>query len=74
LFDDYGSFAYHSAVHDGFGYLKTNHNTGPGYNYLDKGLFGDSSPMGGQLSGISFWKSCLDKHQPETSPDKFYAC
>ncbi|XP_066936890.1 uncharacterized protein [Clytia hemisphaerica] len=72
LFDDLGAFAYHSAVHDGFGYLKTNHSTGPGYNYLNKGLFGDSSPLGGQISGISFWESTLDDEKPEDAPlDKF---
>jgi len=72
LFDDYGPFAYHSAVHDGFGYLITYHKTGPGYNYLNKGFFGDFSPFGGQLSGIRFWKNVLEVCRPENEPaDKF---
>lgn len=71
LFDDYGHMAYHSAVHDGFGYLRTAHETGPGYNYLDCGWFGDWSPMGGQLSGIRFWKKTLGNNCPERNLHKF---
>ena len=65
LFDDMGPFAYHSAVHDGFGYLKTNHETGPGYAYLNKGLFGDWSPFGGQLYGIKYWEEMCKKYRPD---------
>ncbi|XP_066928844.1 uncharacterized protein [Clytia hemisphaerica] len=65
LFDDLGPFAYHSAVHDAFGYLKTNHNSGPGYCYLNKGIFGDWSPFGGQLFGLRYWNGLLGEAQPE---------
>jgi len=65
LFDDMGPFAYHSAVHDGFGYLITNHKTGPGYAYLNKGLFGDWSPFGGQLYGIKYWEKICEKYHPD---------
>ena len=30
LFDDNGNMAYHSAVHDAFGYLFNKHGVGPG--------------------------------------------
>eukprot|EP00111_Clytia_hemisphaerica_P002457 TCONS_00007030-protein len=65
LYDDLGPFAYHSAVHDAFGYLKTNHNSGPGYCYLNKGIFGDWSPFGGQLSGLRYWKQVLAVAKPD---------
>ena len=53
--------AYHSAVHDSFGYLKTNHGIGPGYDYLDKNYLADTNCMAGQISGISFWKEVLEE-------------
>jgi len=68
FFDELGPFAYHSAVHDGFGYLKTNHNSGPGYAYLNEGIFGDWSPFGGQYFGLKFWKQTLEKAKPEEAP------
>ena len=65
LFDNMGPFAYHSAVHDGFGYLKTAHKIGPGYAYLNRGIFGDWSPFGGQLYGIGFWEEQCAKFRPD---------
>jgi len=72
LFDNMGPFAYHSAVHDGFGYLKTNHKTGPGYNYLNKGIFGDWSPLGGQYSGLEFWNETCEKLEPEKADESVF--
>ncbi|XP_066936888.1 uncharacterized protein [Clytia hemisphaerica] len=63
-FDNMGAMAYHAAVHDAFGYLKNNHNLGPGYAYLNQGLFGDGSPFGGQLFGILFWKGICKELRP----------
>ena len=60
LFDDGGPMAYHSAVHDAFGYLITHHNVGPGYDYLGAwSLFESKTCMSGQLSGIKFWRDVL---------------
>jgi len=59
LFDDCGCMAYHSAVHDGFGYLKTWHDVGPGYDYLGQHWLSASNCMAGQITGISFWKEVL---------------
>lgn len=62
LFDQSGPFAYHSAVHDAFGYLKNNHNTGPGYNYLYTcSIFSTESPLAGHISGTRFWRNVLKK-------------
>ncbi|XP_065065684.1 uncharacterized protein LOC135691674 [Rhopilema esculentum] len=64
LFDNNGPFAYHSAVHDAFGYLFTFHHTGPGYKYLDAAsLFKKSNPLSGQAAGIRFWKKVLAHHK-----------
>lgn len=73
LFDDLGEMAYHSAVHDGFGYLKTNHDTGPGYNYLDLDLLADTNPLAGQVSGIEFWRWTLGEYDPANNLNKFKA-
>eukprot|EP00794_Sanderia_malayensis_P020205 gene20205-22181_t len=63
LFDDTGPMAYHSAVHDAFGYLITFHNSGPGYDYLGAwSLFESHTPMAGQLSGLKFWKTILKEN------------
>ena len=63
LFDNTGPFAYHSAVHDAFGYLLTHHNIGPGYDYIGAGSIFDSSKcMSGQVSGIFFWKNLLKEN------------
>ena len=59
LFDDRGHMAYHSAVHDAFGYLFNNHSTGPGYDYLNGSILGKGNPMAGQLDGISFWSHVI---------------
>jgi len=60
LFDDSGPMAYHSAVHDAFGYLITYHDVGPGYDYLGAwSLFESKTCMSGQLSGIKFWRDVL---------------
>ena len=65
LFDDRGHMAYHSAVHDAFGYLRVTHEVGPGYNYLDRtSIFhtnNTDSCMAGQLPGIAFWKKVIHK-------------
>ena len=67
LFDDRGPMAYHSAVHDAFGYLKVIHDVGPGYNYLNKSSYfhtdDTDSFMAGQLPGIAFWKKVIDEIQ-----------
>ena len=59
MFDGNGPCAYHSAVHDAFGYLKTDHGTGPGYDYMRNSRFRDSRPVAGQIGGLKFWKKVL---------------
>lgn len=60
LFDNDGPLAYHSAVHDAFGYLVTYHNIGPGYNYVGShSLLKPSQCMAGQMSGLHFWRELL---------------
>lgn len=59
LYDDRGYMAYHSAVHDAFGYLLTFHGIGPGYDYLKKSVLSKYNPISGQLDGINFWKKLL---------------
>ena len=59
LYDDRGFMAYHSAVHDAFGYLLTFHEIGPGYDYLKKSVLSKYNPISGQYDGISFWKKLL---------------
>ncbi|XP_065670456.1 uncharacterized protein LOC101239989 isoform X3 [Hydra vulgaris] len=62
LFDDDGPIAYHAAVHDAFGYLKTFHNIGPGYNYLGGiSAVETGNCMSGQTSGLLFWKYAIHK-------------
>ena len=52
--------AYHSAVHDAFGYLITKHKVGPGYDYLNGSTFFDTSNcLSGQTPGIAFWKKTI---------------
>ncbi|XP_066911020.1 uncharacterized protein [Clytia hemisphaerica] len=70
LFDDLGPFAYHSAVHDAFGYLKINHDTGPGYSYLNGRKNGDSNPLRGQVTGLKFWKDVVKRLKPEEAPEE----
>ena len=59
LFDDMGHMAYHSAVHDAFGYLLTSHGIGPGYNYLNNSRINEKNSLSGQKSGVSFWKEVI---------------
>ncbi|XP_057290028.1 uncharacterized protein LOC130612692 [Hydractinia symbiolongicarpus] len=63
FFDCDGTFAYHSAVHDGFGYLKLYHDIGPGYDYLSKNWLCDNNMMAGQISGICFWSKFIKEHK-----------
>ena len=59
IFDDDGHIAYHSAVHDAFGYLINYHSIGPGYDYMHHSHFNKSNPLAGQLDGMNFWKNVL---------------
>jgi len=59
VFDDMGPFAYHSAVHDAFGYLMTAHEIGPGYDYMDKSRLKTTSPLSGQIDGVKFWRNLI---------------
>ena len=54
-----GHMAYHSAVHDAFGYLLNYHGIGPGYNYLNDSRIDGKNPLSGQLSGVNFWKEVI---------------
>ena len=75
LYDDRGFMAYHSGVHDAFGYLLNFHKTGPGYDYLKKSMLSKSHPFSGQIHGIQFWRNLL-KHKeiPESFTDSpFFA-
>ena len=53
--------AFHSAVHDAFGYLYSYHEIGPGYDYLGTSSLDEDNPMAGQFDGILFWREAL-KH------------
>lgn len=59
LFDQTGHMAYHSAAHDGFGYLYITHSVGPGYDYLDREVLDNGNCMAGQFTGIEFWVKVL---------------
>ncbi|XP_032237856.2 uncharacterized protein LOC116618386 [Nematostella vectensis] len=61
LYKDEESVAYHSAVHDAFGYLYQYHGLGPGYDYLRSKwtLFKRESPLSGHTSGLKYWKRVL---------------
>ena len=60
FFDNSGPMAYHTMVHDGFGYLYQHHDIGPGYNYLGKcSFFCTYSPLSGHIGGGYFWKDIL---------------
>ena len=63
LFDGCGYVAYHSAVHDAFGYLHNFHNIGPGYDYLDQSKLKKNNPLAGQVDGMSFWRRVVRKIQ-----------
>ncbi len=61
FFDNSGKIAYHSAVHDAFGYLINSHDTGPGYKYLGAfSVFDTKNPLSEQVAGITFWKKTLE--------------
>ena len=51
------AIGYHGAVHDAAGYLYNAHKTGPGYDYLGRDVISTSSPLSGQVGGISWWMS-----------------
>ncbi|XP_065670455.1 uncharacterized protein LOC101239809 isoform X5 [Hydra vulgaris] len=70
LFDDDGPWANHAAVHDAFGYLKTFHNIGPGYNYLG-GISAVETGrcMAGQTSGLLFWNHIISQHKVNQKAD-----
>ena len=64
LFDENGPIAYHSAAHDGFGYLLNFHQTGPGYKYLSGySMFDAKEPLSDQVSGIEFWSDLLSRYK-----------
>ena len=60
LYDEDGKYAYHSAVHDAFGYLKDIHNEGPGYNYINQSILTSKNALSGQVYGIKFWEEVLE--------------
>ena len=66
LYDHGGKYAYHSAVHDAFGYLLDQHNVGPGYNYLNLEPLKTTNKLAGQLSGVYFFKKALKKMNSTT--------
>ena len=73
LFDKSGPIAYHSAVHDAFGYMLTYHQTGPGYKYLDNAATqGRDKPLSGQLAGIRFWRKVLSHHKEKAMPNHIF--
>ncbi|XP_047134510.1 uncharacterized protein LOC124812239 [Hydra vulgaris] len=64
LFDYNGPWASHAAVHDAFGYLKTFHNIGPGYNYLGGfSAYETEKCMAGQMSGLLFWNNIISQKE-----------
>eukprot|EP00794_Sanderia_malayensis_P009275 gene9275-10253_t len=73
LFDDNGPIAYHSAVHDAFGYLLNFHNTGPGYKYLGAfSIFRKDEPMCEQVAGVEFWTQLLENSVTRKQPIVVY--
>ena len=59
--DDDNPTTYHGIVHDAAGYLKNYHNQGPGYDYLGREQWRDSSDAyTGQQSGMRYWHEKLD--------------
>lgn len=49
------AIGYHGVVHDAAGYLYNAHGLGPGYDYLGRDILPTSSPLSGQVGGISWW-------------------
>ena len=73
LFDNSGKVAYHSAVHDAFGYLINYHKTGPGYKYLDAAsMFKRDNPLSEQAAGIRFWGKVLKHNKEHEFVSKIY--
>jgi len=48
---------YHGIFHDAAGYLYNYQGIGPGYDYMGREPFATSSPLTGQVGGISWWMS-----------------
>lgn len=55
---------YHGVVHDAAGYLQTYHGVGPGYDYLGVDPIPTSSPLSGQVAGITYWRGQVDSLEP----------
>ena len=53
--------AFHTAVHDAFGYLYTYHDIGPGYDYLGTSRMSLENKFAGRFDGVSFWKTALNE-------------
>lgn len=51
------AIGYHGTFHDAAGYLYNYHNIGPGYNYMGREPLPTSSPLAGQVGGISWWST-----------------
>lgn len=52
------AIGYHGVFHDAGGYLlNIQGGIGPGYDYLGRDLLPTTSPVSGQVGGISFWAS-----------------
>jgi len=45
----------HASAHDAYGYLRTFHEVGPGYNYRGRRWLADTNPLAGQFSGLWYW-------------------
>jgi len=57
---DENAWNYHGAAHDAFGFLRTYHEIGPGYEYADSPLnnldkWDTSNSFSGQASGYGYW-------------------
>jgi len=75
LFEGDQFMAYHSAVHDAFGYLMTSHGVGPGYDYLHEStFFAADHPLAGQTPGISFWRRIMKQIDSEHRVLKYWKC
>ncbi|MBK7181414.1 MAG: hypothetical protein IPH82_30260 [Chloroflexi bacterium] len=55
------AIGYHGVFHDAGGYLlNIQGGIGPGYDYLGRDLLPTTSPVSGQVGGISFWLRILN--------------
>lgn len=59
---------YHGVVHDAAGYLRTFHNAGPGYDYLNREGRNTLSPLSGQREGIAYWREATGGPSPISAP------